>query len=75
MTETGRYYALTDENDRASGLGRIILRDGLYGELLHEGRWIECHVILECLFHNDLGEQISLPEAAQLATQLGGTLD
>jgi hypothetical protein len=70
-----RYYALTDEHDRVSQLGRVVTRDGgLYGELLHEGTWVECRAVLECLFHTDLGEEVGRDAAEQLAVQFGGSL-
>jgi hypothetical protein len=72
VDDSVRYYALTDENDRVSQLARIVERDGgLYGELLNKGVWVECRVVLECLFHTDLGEQVTREEAEQLATQFG----
>jgi hypothetical protein len=75
VDDTVRYFVLTDEHDRVSQLGRIVKRDGgLHGELLHEGTWVECRVVLECLFHNDLGEQVSRAEAEQLAAKFGGSL-
>lgn len=70
-----RYYALTDERDRVARLGRVVTRDGgLYGELLHQGAWVESRVVLECLFHTDLGEQVGRQEAERLAAQFGGSL-
>lgn len=75
VADSTRYYALIDESNRVSQLGRVVERDGgLFGELLHGGEWVECRVVLECLFHIDLGEQVSLAEAKRLADQFGGSL-
>ena len=73
--DSTRYYALTDESDRVSQLGRVVERDGrLFGELLHGGEWVECRGVLECLFHIGLGEHVSLAEAERLVAQFGGSL-
>jgi hypothetical protein len=70
-----RYYALTDERGQVSHLGRVVkCAGGLHGEMLHEGAWVECRVVLECLFHDDLGAQVDLEEAKRLAAEFGGSL-
>jgi hypothetical protein len=70
-----RYFALTDENDEVTQLGKVVTDEsGLIGYILHDGGWLENRAVLQCLFDGLFGEQIEESEAALLAERFCGVL-
>lgn len=70
-----RYFAMTDEHDEVTQLGKVEKNDlGLFGYLLYEGQWLEERLVLQCLFDQSVGEEIGEAEAARLAEKFGGAL-
>jgi hypothetical protein len=70
-----RYFAMTDEHDEVTQLGKVVENDlGLFGYLLYKGQWLEERLVLQCLFDQSVGEEISEADAARLAKEFGGAL-
>lgn len=75
MSESVKYFAMTDEHDEVTHLGRVVQNEsGLWGQMLQDGHWVENPVVLQCLHDPLFGDQITKEEAHRIAQKLGGTL-
>jgi hypothetical protein len=72
MVRSVRYFDLSSVDDPIPTLGRVVERDnGLYGEVLHEGRWENYPAVIDSLF-GSYGDPLTADEAERLAAPLGG---
>lgn len=73
---TTRYFVEREKDGSVSLLARIKQDDsGLWGEYLDGGQWVEHHSMTNFLVDPLAGDPISEAEAAQIARDMGGTLD
>ncbi len=71
-----RYFAITDEHDEVTGMGRIIQDEtGLWSQLLEDGEWVENAATYQCLHDPLFGQEISKDQAIALAEKFGGSLE